>query len=317
MENILDLIIIGGGPVGLYANQYACKKGLKTRLIDKSSELGGKLKSVYPDNIVYDVGGIKSWKAGKLIDNMVSQSEKFNPDYCLGQTVTKILQKNLTFSVKTNKSEHLAYAVLIATGRGIYISKSLVKLVGKAKEKAGLTTGLKNKNLFIGKKVVVIGGGPETVGWALEAAHSASRVIIINWRYMESFFSLECSRGVPANIDIMEPYGLLEVIGTEKVTGIKVFHVDTGEEKVVDTDVIIMTRGYLSNLSDTKKLGVSLERNGIKVSPVMNTSTAGIFAAGDAVYYSGKKRLISTGTAEAATAIDGIVGYLGTIDHGQ
>ena len=94
MADVLDLIIIGGGPVGLYANQYALKKGMKVRLIEKAPELGGKLKSIYPENRVYNVGGMKSWRAGHLIDNMISQTEKYIPDYCLDEKVNKINFQN-------------------------------------------------------------------------------------------------------------------------------------------------------------------------------------------------------------------------------
>jgi len=310
MDDVLDLIIIGGGPVGLYANQYALKKGLKAKLIEKATELGGKLKSIYPENRVYDVGGMKSWKAEKLIDNMISQTEKYIPDYCLGESVQEIKQKNLVFTVKTDKAEHKAHTVIIAIGRGIYIPKSLAKLDDTAKINAGLMTEIADEKLLIGKKVVVVGGSEETTGWALEAANIASKVLIINWRFMESFASLESSRAIPSNLDFLEPYGLLEILGAKKITGIKIFHVDSDEDVKIDTDVIIMARGYLNNLNDMKKFSVVLERNGINVDSTMHTSKTGIFAAGDNVYYAGKKRLISTGTAEAAKAVDSAANYI-------
>lgn len=313
MNNILDLLIIGGGPIGLYANQYALKKGLKTRVIEKAPELGGKLKSVYPENPIEDLGGVKTWQAGKLIDNMISQTEKYQPDYRLNESVQKIQQKDLIFTVTTNKEKHKSHAILITTGRGIYLPSSLANLSNEEKQKAGLLTEIKDETALLGKNVVVIGGSYETVGWAIEAANVAARVLIINWRFMNSFASLEGSQAVPPNMDILEPYGLLEVLGDRTVTGIKVYHTETGEEKEVAADVIIMARGYLTNLSDIEKFGVALEKNGIKVDDAMHTSKAGVFAAGDAVYYPGKKRLISSGTNEAARAIEGVEKYIQAI----
>lgn len=313
MNNILDLLIIGGGPIGLYANQYALKKGLKTRVIEKAPELGGKLKSVYPENPIEDLGGVKTWQAGKLIDNMISQTEKYQPDYRLNESVQKIQQKDLIFTVTTNKEKHKSHAILITTGRGIYLPSSLANLSNEEKKKAGLLTEIEDETALLGKNVVVIGGSHETVGWAIEAANVAARVLIINWRFMNSFASLEGSQAVPPNMDILEPYGLLEVLGDRTVTGIKVYHTETGEEKEVAADVIIMARGYLTNLSDIEKFGMALEKNGIKVDDAMHTSKAGVFAAGDAVYYPGKKRLISSGTNEAARAIEGVEKYIQAI----
>ena len=136
MNNIVDLLIIGGGPIGLYANQYALKKELKTRVIEKSAELGGKLKSVYPENPIENLGGVKTWQAGKLIDNMISHTEKYKPDYRLNESVQKIQQKDLVFTVTTDKGKHKSHAVLITTGRGIYLPPSLANLSFEEKEKA-------------------------------------------------------------------------------------------------------------------------------------------------------------------------------------
>ena len=71
-----------------------------------------------------------------------------------------------------------------------------------------------------------------------------------------------------------------------------------------------MARGHLTNLNDIKRFGVKMEWNGIKVNETMHTSVPGIFAAGDIVYYKNKERLISTGSIEAATAIESIEAYL-------
>jgi ferredoxin/flavodoxin---NADP+ reductase len=313
MDDILDLIIIGGGPVGLYANQYALKKRMKTCLIEKSNHLGGKLKSVYPENPIYDVGGLKSWRADKLIDSMISQTEKYEPSYNLGENIKEIKQENLIYSVKTDKSNYRTHAILIATGRGIFIPESLAILNEEETRKAGLMTDIGDGKSLIGKKVVVVGGSHETTGRALEAANYALNVLIINWRFMESFSSLEGSRGIPSNMDILEPFGLLEILGDKKVTGIKVFHVDTDEERTVEIEAIIMARGYLENLNDLEKFGVIVQRNGISVKSNMHTSKTGIFSAGDAVYYPGKRRLISTGTDEAAKAVESAEKYIQAI----
>ena len=313
MAELVDLVIVGGGPIGLYANQYALKKGMKTRLLEKLPELGGQLKSLYPDLLLHHVAGMETWTAGKFIDNLIAQTEKYHPDYRLQEEVKEIKFKDMKFTVITDKAKHACRSVLIATGRGVYVPPSLANLSDEEKKQAGLLCELKDEEYILGKRVVVIGGSQETVGMALEAAAAASNVLIVNWRFMQSYGWLEGNMAVPPNMDILEPYGLLELIGDKKLTGVKIYHVYTGEEKIIEADVIIMARGYLANLYDLESFGVELDHNGIKVTSSMHTSRPGIFAAGDAVYYPGKQRLINTGASEAVKAVDSAEQYLKTI----
>lgn len=313
MNDILDVIIIGGGAVGIYANQYAMKKGLKTKLVERFDNLGGKLKNMDPNIPLSDVPGAEQWTAGQLTDTLVSQSRKFGPDYALGENVEGVSWDNFTYTVKSDKNEYKSRSVLITIGRGIYMPPSLTNLDDEQKKKAGILLGISDENAVLGKRVVVVGGSQETTGWALQAASSAKSVIIINWRFINAFGWLQGNMSVPTNMDIMEPYGLLELVGDDKVKGIKVFHVTTGEEQTVEADCIIMARGYLGNLHDLEMFGVSLEKNGIKVSEEMQTSQPGIFAAGDCVYYDGKERTVKSGAKEAAIAVDSIEKYLNSV----
>ncbi|NIA28452.1 MAG: FAD-dependent oxidoreductase [Actinobacteria bacterium] len=313
MSAIHDLIIIGGGAIGIYANQYALKKGLRAMLVEKSDSLGGKLKNLDPQIPLSDVPGADRWTAGQLAETLISQTKKYQPEYVFKERVTGITQKDFVFTINTDKGKHLARSILLTTGRGIFMPKSLAKLSDEEKRKAGILCEIKDNKEVLGKKVVVVGGSQETAGWALQAASGAKSVLIINWRFIKSYGWLEGNLSVPPNMDILEPYGLLELLGDKKVTGIKVFHVTTGEEKTIDTDIIIMARGYLANLNDLENFGVELKKNGIKVTENMHTSRPGIFAAGDCVYYPGKERTVEMGSREAAKAIDSAVKYLQSV----
>jgi ferredoxin/flavodoxin---NADP+ reductase len=313
MSDIYDLIIIGGGAVGIYANQYALKKGIKAKLIERLPDLGGKLKNLYPQITLSDVPGAENWTAGQLSDTLISQTEKYNPDYALDQIVKSVSGSDFSYTITTDKDEFACRAVLIATGRGIYIPPQLAKLDDTAKAKAGILIGIEDEKAVLGKRVVVVGGSQETTGWALQAASTAQSVLIINWRFINAFGWLQGNMSVPPNMDIMEPFGLLELLGDKNVKGIKVFNVHTLEELSVEADCIIMARGYLSNLYDLELFGVELEKNGIQVTEEMATSRPGIFAAGDAVYYDGKERTVKSGSKEAAIAVDSVAKYLNSV----
>ncbi len=313
MSDIHDLIIIGGGAIGIYANQYALKKKIKVKLIEMSGSLGGKLTSLDPQIPLSDIPGADGWTAGQLVESLISQTKKYQPEYIFKARVTGIAHKDFIFAVNTDNGKHIARSILITTGRGIFMSDFLAKLKNEGKCKAGILCEIKDEKEVFSKKVIVVGGSQETVGWALQAAHSAKSVLIINWGFIKSYGWLEGNFSVPRNMDILEPYGLLEILGDKKVTGIRVFHVASGEEKTIDADCIIMARGYHANLNDLESFGVELEKNGIKVSQEMHTSCPGIFAAGDCVYYKGKEWTVKMGTQEAARAIDGVEKYLKSV----
>lgn len=75
-----DMVVIGGGPIGLFSTFYAGLRDMKVLLIDAQDELGGQLISLYPEKIVYDVGGFPGIQAYDLAQRLVEQAKMFNPD---------------------------------------------------------------------------------------------------------------------------------------------------------------------------------------------------------------------------------------------
>ena len=222
----------------------------------------------------------------------------------------KIENNDHTLLIKSDKNEYKARTVLLATGRGVFFSKQMAALSSQKLKTAGIIYDQFDEETVIGKNVIVIGGSQETVGWALQAAYYARSVKVVNWRFMQSYGWLEGNLAIPANVEIVEPYGILEIEGTTHVTGIKVFHIHSGEESRIPADMVLLARGSIGNLDDLMPFNVALLKNGIKVTNAMLTSKPGVFAAGDVVYYSDKEKTIASGTKEAAAAINSIKNYL-------
>ena len=88
-KHVFDVTIIGGGPAGLYAAFYSGLRGMKTKIIEYQHKLGGKVH-VYPEKMVWDVGGIPPVSGAKLIDQLVEQGLTFNPEVHLNTKVESI-----------------------------------------------------------------------------------------------------------------------------------------------------------------------------------------------------------------------------------
>ena len=92
MNDIYDVTIIGGGPSGLYSAFYAGLRDLKTKIIEFQPTLGGKLH-VYPEKIIWDIGGSPATPAQKVIENLIEQGLTFQPTVCLQTKVDFVTKK--------------------------------------------------------------------------------------------------------------------------------------------------------------------------------------------------------------------------------
>src|SRR5699024_5589848 len=118
-HQLFDITIIGGGPAGLYSAFYSGLRNMKTKIIEHQKELGGKVH-VYPEKIVWDVGGVPPVPGATLIDQMVEQGLTFQPEVALQTTVDSITrEEDGNFLIHTSKGEiHYSKAIILAVGGG-------------------------------------------------------------------------------------------------------------------------------------------------------------------------------------------------------
>lgn len=119
-KEIFDVTIIGGGPAGLYSAFYSGLRGMKTKVIEYQPQLGGKLH-VYPEKMIWDVGGHKPLPSAELIEQLIEQGLTFDPTVVLGEKVETISQDaDLLFKLTTTRGEeHFSKTVIVAVGSGI------------------------------------------------------------------------------------------------------------------------------------------------------------------------------------------------------
>jgi thioredoxin reductase (NADPH) len=301
-----DMIIIGGGPIGLFSAFYAGLRDMKTLLIDAQDELGGQLVTLYPEKTVYDVGGIPGIQAYELAQRLVEQAKMFGPEIRINEWADWIERTNDNmWIVKTDKGSYKAKTVLIAAGIGRIIPSRLGAKGEIEYENKGVYYTVRRKKDFEGKKVLIVGGGDSAVDWALTLAPIAKSVTLIHRR--DQFRAHE--RSVKELFRVANVYvwhELKEVKGDgNQITQAIIFDNRTKEEKVLDVDAVIISIGYKGDLGNIPKWGLNMKGRDILVNGKMETNLPGVYAAGDIVQQvdSPKLALIAVGFAQAAIAV--------------
>ncbi|MEM4115661.1 MAG: NAD(P)/FAD-dependent oxidoreductase [Saccharolobus sp.] len=301
-----DMAIIGGGPIGLFAAFYAGLRDMKTILIEAQDELGGQLISLYPEKIVYDVGGIPGIQAYELAQRLIEQAKMFGPEIRVNELADWIEKTNDNmWIVKTDKGSYKTKTILIAAGIGKIVPSRLGAKGEIEYENKGVYYTVRRKKDFEGKRVLIVGGGDSAVDWALTLAPVAKSVTLIHRR--DQFRAHE--RSVKELFSVAKVYvwhELKEVKGDgSKVTQAIIFDNRTKEEKVLDIDSVIISIGYKGDLGNIPKWGVNMKGRDILTNGRMETNLPGVYAAGDIVQEenSPKLALIAVGFAQAAIAV--------------
>src|ERR1700742_1456309 len=82
----VDLLVVGSGPVGLYATYYAGFRGMRTAVIDSLPEPGGQITALYPEKLIYDVAGLPAVRGRDLVRSLLQQAEAYAPKWLLGES---------------------------------------------------------------------------------------------------------------------------------------------------------------------------------------------------------------------------------------
>jgi thioredoxin reductase (NADPH) len=305
--DLYDITIIGGGPTGLFGSFYAGLRGLKTKVIDVLPELGGQLTALYPEKYVYDVAGHPKILAKDLAKNLGTQAQLFKQAICLGEKVSMVQRSadDTAWQVITDKNEgHYSKALLLALGAGACVPKKLDIDYNHDFEDDSIFYSVKNKERFRDKNVLIVGGGDSAVDWANEFSALAKNVTLIHRRDQFRAVQTSVEEMKHNKVDVKTFYEMKEIKGEKKVESVVIFDNRTGKEETLPVDAIIITVGFVINLDFLKSWGLKMDVNAITVNEKMETNLPGIYAAGDIAAHSAKLKLIATGAAEAATAVN-------------
>lgn len=310
-NEIADVIIIGGGPAGMFAAFYAGLRELDVKIIETLPVLGGQVEIMYPEKLIFDVGAYPFVKGGELIDQLEKQMEPFDTDVCLDENVLEVNKQDNLFEIKTDKTTHYSQAVLIATGQGAFKPRKLTFDYPEQYEDTNLHYYVDKLEVYRDKVVAITGGGDSAVDWALTLENIAKKVYIVHRR--DKFRALEAAvtRLKDSTVEMVTPYVPHELVGDEEKIHEVVFKKRRGDETIsLPVDYFIVNYGFISMNKQLDEWGLETSRGSLKVSQNMATNIPGIFGTGDVTTFEGKVKLIATGFGEAPTAINSIIQYL-------
>ncbi len=300
----VDVCIVGAGPVGLYGAYYTGQRGLSVAVVDSLSEVGGQVSAMYPEKQIYDVAGFPAITGRDLVRGLVAQAAQMSPVYLLGQEAQRLdRSEDGSLRVTTTRTEVTCRALVLTGGIGTFTPRPLP--AGEDFLGRGLEYFVPSSQEYVGREVVVVGGGDSALDWALMLEPLASGVTLVHRR--------DAFRGHEASVAQVRASGVriltgAQVTALEGGTVLERAHVSVrgeDEPRVLRCDKVVAALGFTAHLGPLEEWGLELRDNRhVMVDTAMRTNVPGVFAAGDITEYDGKVRLISVGFGEVATAVN-------------
>jgi len=303
-----DVIIIGAGPVGLFAVFQCGMLGLKCHVVDSLDQIGGQCSALYPEKPIFDIPAHPNISGAGLVEQLEKQAHPFSPHYHLGEQVISITGKTGHFVLTTSKEKKLtAKSIIIAAGAGAFGPhrpplKNLQDFEGTS-----VFYAVRYRDLFRDKKIVIAGGGDSAIDWANSLAELAQKIYIVHRRdkFRAAPASLE-KLNIFVNsgqIELVTPYQLSALHGKDGILEqVDVINLE-GQTRHLETDFLLPFFGLSAELGPMTKWELNLTHSQIAVHHgTAETNIKGIYAIGDIATYPNKLRLILTGFADAAQA---------------
>lgn len=282
MSEEYDVTIIGAGPVGLFAAFYAGMRNLKTLVLEALPRPGGQITALYPEKYIYDVGGFPAILGRDLVTELYKQAAQFGADFKFNERVES-LETLEAGHLKLNTIEAAYYSktAVIAAGIGAF-QPNRVTVPGAAEfEGKGVSYVVRKREKFLGRRLLVVGGGDTAVDWSLELRNWASEVTLIHrFDYFEAH-----QRSVLAlhdsTVNVQTQNELVRISGDEAVAQAVIRNNVTGDERSLDVDDVLICIGFRADLGPISQWGLALDGRKVSVNRQTETSMPGVYAIGD------------------------------------
>lgn len=302
-----DVVIVGAGPIGLFAVFELGLLDMKCHLIDILDKIGGQCAELYPEKPIYDIPGIPYTSAQGLVEGLLQQIKPFNAQYHLTEMVERVEKiGDPLFRVTTDQGKVFeSKIVVIAAGGGSFQPKRPPIPGIEAYEGKSVFYAVRKMESLRGKRVLIVGGGDSALDWTLNLAPLASHLTLLHRR---SEF-----RAAPDSVNKMmalEGEGKIDLVFGQ-VTALEggggqiakaIVKTNEGSNFEIACDALLPFFGLTMKLGPVANWGFELKNN--ELIPVdtasFETSVPGIFAVGDINWYPGKLKLILSGFHEVA-----------------
>ncbi|WP_088345715.1 NAD(P)/FAD-dependent oxidoreductase [Bacillus cereus] len=310
-EELFDVTVIGGGPAGLYSAFYSGLREMRTKIIEFQPHLGGKIQ-VYPEKMIWDVGGLLPVTGDKLIEQLVQQGLTFKPEVVLDTKVESIIRnQDGTFTLKTSTGEeHFSKTVIVATGSGILKPQKLSIEGAERFEVSNLNYTVKSLKRFKGKTVIISGGGNSAVDWANELEPIAKKVYVTYRKEELSGHEAQVKQLMNSSAECFFNTSITKLIAGdnhEAIEYVELTNHETGEVSHLPIDEVIINHGYERDITllENSELDVAIIDNYyIAGNANSESSVDGLYAAGDILKHEGKLHLIAGAFQDAGNAVN-------------
>ncbi len=301
-----DVIIIGAGPIGLFAVHQLGIKGLKAVVIDNLDKVGGQCIELYPDKPIYDIPAVPECTGEELTKRLLEQIKPFKTEIFLDERVDEVRPEKENWVVKTNNSKKfMAPNIMIAGGVGSFEPRKISLKQAEKLEGKSVFYAVRNKEHFKNKKIAIFGGGDSALDWALELS-KYSKVTLVHRRneFRGAQHTLSELRKLEKaeKVIIKTPCQIISLDNEKELKSITI-KFDDGKTETIPTDIMLGFFGLIMKLGPIAEWGLNMDKKTIEVNPEnFETNKKGIFAVGDICSYPGKLKLILSGFHEVALA---------------
>jgi thioredoxin reductase (NADPH) len=301
-----DVVIVGAGPVGLFAVFELGLNDMRCHLIDILDKVGGQCAELYPEKPIYDIPALPIVTGQELTDKLMEQIKPFHPVFHLSQMVESLEKlPDGRWRLATDAGTVFeTKVVVIAAGGGSFMPKKPPIAGIEEYEGRSVFYAVRRMETFRDRSILIAGGGDSALDWLINLQPLGSSIKLIHRR--DDF------RAAPDSVSKMRSLveskkaelhiaNIVELVGQGgQLEGVRV-KPDNGDTYVIECDTLLPFYGLTMKLGPVANFGLNLHENLIPVdTEKFQTSEPGVFAIGDINSYPGKLKLILSGFHEAA-----------------
>lgn len=304
--DLYDVTIIGGGPAGLYTAFYSGMRDLKTKIIEYGPELGGRML-IYPEKMIWDVGGITPILGGQLIAQLVEQAKTFDPTIVLNQQIVgveRLADSSFILTAATGEKHH-SKTIILAVGYGM-LTMNKLEIEGASRyELTNLHYTVQELEVFRGQNLLISGGGNSAVDWANELEPIAASVTVVHRRDDFGGHEKNVRKMKESSVAVATPYEIVQLHGEDdEIEHVSIEHLETGEVEQIAVDAVIVNHGVGCDYGPLANWGIDMKDNVALVDNNGETNIPGIYGAGDFIDHPSKVRLIAGAFSDGAHALN-------------